>query len=346
MELIAKASAARLVCAAVLAVCAGCRTAAPLHVWRSPKLHAAAGASLAVAKPAGPEEVAARLEQALFAAAAPHSELRLVSQRQLAERGAYRQASATESQPSDLEALETARAANVDLLLYGEVLRDPAEQRRRGRAGPVDTDGGAGDRLDQLRVAWRLFDVRTNQPLGGDAQKYAAPAPEGPSVLFATAADVEDERQLYREAAEGALALVAPHVAATEVALAHPWIGRGAAEVRAGNAYAAMGNWLAAERQWQSALDRNSRQHAAVHNLAYAALAREDYESARRLAREASRMAGRDLYEATAVWIESQWREAHRAIGVAPPAGGWYFAPPSEQPGPARSPPERLPGRA
>jgi hypothetical protein len=120
--------------------------------------------------------------------------------------------------------------------------------------------------------------------------------------------------------------LVVPTTYAKEVYLDLPWFAPGSSAVRKGNAYARIGQWELAEREWQDAADAHNWNTAAWKNLAIAAVAREDFA----LARDRLKHADWDYWPGdgtlkTLQWIEEQQREYHAAFDIPPPQEGWEF---------------------
>jgi hypothetical protein len=60
-----------------------------------------------------------------------------------------------------------------------------------------------------------------------------------------------------------------------------------------------------------------------MHNLAIAAVARQDYSEARRQIAAALAAKSSPLYQTTAVWIERRQRDYHIAFGLPDPPEGW-----------------------
>ncbi|MGV3485426.1 MAG: hypothetical protein ACO1RT_13490, partial [Planctomycetaceae bacterium] len=81
--------------------------------------------------------------------------------------------------------------------------------------------------------------------------------------------------------------------------------------------------YQAAQETWQRVLVEHPKHHAALHNLAIAAVARQDYDDARRLIGMALKLSNQTLYKQTAVWIETSERQYRESFGLAPPESGW-----------------------
>lgn len=189
-----------------------------------------------------------------------------------------------------------------------------------------NTDRGAA--LDAARQA------------GVDALLAAESAPGG--LLKAELIDVRSGEVLAaptvgKQAAELVFKL-APHYDAVEVTLARQWWGEGKANVTAGNALARQGDWIAAAEKWEEAKRASPANHAALHNLALAAEARQDYRTAFKLLDQALEEFPAKLYHQTRKRMEARQTtflaaakqvEAIRAAALAraTPSGKGTIAP-------------------
>ncbi|HUE71795.1 MAG TPA: hypothetical protein VMP01_12990, partial [Pirellulaceae bacterium] len=130
-------------------------------------------------------------------------------------------------------------------------------------------------------------------------------------------------------------AKIAPHYEPVEVILARQWWGEGKASVAAGNALARQGDWIAAVEKWEEAKKANPANHAALHNLALAAEARQNYREAFTLLDQALEQFPLNLYHQTRKAMEQRQTtflaaakqvEAIRAAALA------HSAPPGKSP--------------
>jgi hypothetical protein len=165
----------------------------------------------------------------------------------------------------------------------------------------------AGDSAPGGRLKAELLDVRTGEVL-------AAPT-------------------VGKDPAELVVKL-APHYEPVEVTLARQWWGEGMAGVSAGNTLARQGDWMAAAERWEEAQQANPGNHAALHNLALAAEARQDYRTAFKLLDQALEQFPAKLYHQTRKGMETRQTtylaaakqvEAIRAAALAhaaPPGSG------------------------
>jgi tetratricopeptide (TPR) repeat protein len=293
----------------------GCQTTvpAPVYCWRPPVIHPAVGKSIAVSNITGPKSIAVPFQQAFLEGmpAEAEGEIRLLSQADLQRYSTIQLASmGGEHQSSDMALLHAARLQKIDFLLSGEIL-----ERRGALANQPET----------LSVSWRLLDVSENRLLGG------TPVTVNDEVLkerYSQWASRPDRQQVLFDAAVAeSWRLLTPHVTKVTATLARPRFSRGAKSIRAGNAYAESGNWNAAEQIWNEVIQRYPDHHAALHNLALAAAARQDFDAGKTLAQEALRLNDSANYRRTVAWIEGQQMELAKAFDLPAPAAGWLFAP-------------------
>jgi hypothetical protein len=332
----------------------GCQSVAPIHVWAPPRIGSAVGKRIAIAPISGEPGIAQPLHAAMIRAlpAGVGGGVEVIDTRRLEEGSPIRLVSFDQDEPSDIALVNLARNGAIDLLLFGEVLQvsgradgqtdrqtrdadlaaaglDPARVgpgdrpgfggvRRRpvvpttGDMGAIE-DVAAAEKVSRgtiLRMSWKLIDTRTGTPLKG-------------MPVVTVARPGESQEDLIGRAAREAWELLVPHVVRDETELAIQRLGFGAAAVRQGNVAAGEGDWSRAERHWQAALETDPRSHAAMHNLAVAAVARQDFPEARRRIGEALRRRSLPLYRSTAVWIELRQRQYHRAFELPDPPEGW-----------------------
>jgi tetratricopeptide (TPR) repeat protein len=215
--------------------------------------------------------------------------------------------------PSAESLLEQARERGVDGLVTGEVLAFRCEDdlrdslvsesdRDQGRIPSVDElfnpERGELHRHAEIEVALRLLDTRTGEvraeltarhEFDGSSAPGQPPLPSRPDVL----------NELTAQCVDDFLKTLAPHQQDFQMELARGgWMGRSAADVRAGNRFASEGDWDAARDAWQRALDRDSECDAALYNLALDAAHRQRYADAENLAMQAIRLRHTDDYAA------------------------------------------------
>ncbi|WP_182865546.1 tetratricopeptide repeat protein [Rhodopirellula sp. JC639] len=294
---------------------------APIHVWAPPTLQSTVGHSVMVPKIVGPRELADPIHEKLLQAAPSDTgrSTRLVSAEQASR-------SATEGDSgislvsycgddeSDLALAKTAQQSHIDFILRGEILPDPRPRSI--------TEAGK-----RLTVSWRLSSV------GADRQAQSAGRPLGQPIVvelesafkrypdLALAAD--QDAALQAAVVRDTLPLITPTVWRDRVQLEIPYLLPGTQGIRQGNALAVAGRWGEAEAKWQEVRDRYPFSSVAVHNLAIAAVARQDFGQARSLARRAVRMKPTKLHQQTLVWVERTQRAYHEAFGLSDPPEGW-----------------------
>jgi hypothetical protein len=338
-------SPVRLVAACLLvggcALLCGCQTAAPIHVWAPPRIDSAVGKRIAIAPLTGDPQIAGPLRAAMLRSQPRDAgrEVVAIDATRLPDDQKIRLVSATEGEPSDITIVSLARRAGIDYVLMGDVLQSPHSRRvdrygvpndlaqdipmANGRSAnplnPSDLGSDAASVADPplgigqdelLRVSWNLIDVRRGTPLSGQPVVTR----RDPSRPISMAID---------EAAEAAWELVIPHVVRDQAELAAPRMASGSGGIRRGNEAAASGDWNRAEQLWSDVLRKHPKSHAAMHNLAVAAVARQDYSEARRQIAAALAAKSSPLYQTTAVWIERRQRDYHIAFGLPDPPEGW-----------------------
>ena len=101
----------------------------------------------------------------------------------------------------------------------------------------------------------------------------------------------------------------------------------GSTEVRRGVEFAQRGEWHEAEVVWRKVIEEHPRNHAALHNLAMAMVARQEFATAKRLAQQALRFHRSSAYESSVVWIEQQQMQYTKAFHLDMPEEGWLFSP-------------------
>jgi hypothetical protein len=244
-----------------------------------------------------------------------------IDARRLQGNETIRLVSAVEGETSDIALMTLARQNQIDYVLVGEVLESSNRRSRATIVPPELTDGlnlsvenaatdSSADENGLIRVSWSLMDVRRGVPLSG----LPVVTPGNPRQLDDRAIDT---------AAVSAWELVVPHVIRDHTELIAPRLVLGSRDIRKGNVAAAAGDWKTAEQIWLTVLQRYPRSHAVKHNLAVAAIARQDYSSARRYIAEALSVRSSPLYRSTSVWIEQSQRDYHSAFELPDPPEGW-----------------------
>lgn len=310
-------------CVAFCLVIGGCRAAAPIHVWTPPKLASAVGSRVAIAPIRGDAAIAGPLGEAMLRNQPRDAGRSVVAidARQLQGDETIRLVSSVEGETSDITLVTLARRNEIDFVLVGEVFESPGRRRRATSLPPelaqhlnlsienAVTDSSA-DEINLIRVSWSLMDVRRGVPLSGL-----------PVVTFGNPRQPDDDA--IDLAAASAWELIVPHVIRDHTELTAPRLMPGSGDIREGNIAAAAGNWNTAEQIWNDVLRRYPRNHAVIHNLAVAAVARQDFSAARRCIAQAIDVRSLPLYRSTSVWIEQSQRDYHTAFGLPDPPQGW-----------------------
>ena len=280
----------------------GCQTTVPtlMYCYRPPVIQPVSGKSIAVSNITGPASIAGPFQQAFFDKVPRDAEddIRLLSEADLQRYSTIRLASmGGEHQTSDMALLHAARLQKIDFLLSGEIL-----ERRGAQANQSET----------LSVSWRLLDVAENRLLGG------TPVTVNDEVIaerYSQWANRPDRQQVLVDVAVAeSWRLLTPHVAQVTATLVRPRFSRGSRSIRAGIAYADAGNWHAAEQIWNEVVQRYPKHHAALHNLALAAAARQDFDAAKSLAQQALRLNDSSDYRRTVAWIEGRQMDLAKAL--------------------------------
>lgn len=292
-------------------IAGGCRMGAPIHVWDPPQLESTVGKRVALSGVSGPAEVVGPLQQQLLdqAPSDPGRQMTLVGAGELQRGSEIQLVSAVDDLPSDLAAASVARRRGMDYVLSGEVVPG----RNRSRSGPSDS---------MLTVSWRLTALNEEHAGGGmplvvDVNTAVDRYPD--------LALVGDPLEILNLAmARDTYHLITPWVSRDRVQLEIPYLLPGSADVRRGNLAARGGRWGEAEAIWSQVHERHPTQIAALHNLALAAAAGQDFSRAKKLARKAIRLQPSKLHKRTMVWIEVKQRAYHEAFGLEDPPEGWF----------------------
>jgi len=296
----------------LLVIAAGCRMGAPIHFWDPPQLESTVGQRVALSGVSGPAELAGGLQRQLLAQAPSDSgrQMTLVGAAEMQRGSEIQLVSAVDDLPNDLVVASIARRQGIDYLLRGEVISD------RNRSQPADPTH------QTLKVSWSLTGLDAMHPGGGRpivvdpktaVDRYPDLALIGDPAEIMTQAMV---RETYR--------LITPSVSRDRVQLEIPYLLPGSAAVRRGNLAARGGRWGEAEAIWSDVRERHPTQIAALHNLALAAAAGQDFTRAKQLARKAIRLQPSSLHKQNMVWIEVKQRAYHEAFGLPDPPEGWF----------------------
>ncbi|QDV67280.1 hypothetical protein Poly24_09730 [Rosistilla carotiformis] len=324
-----------ILCFSLMPMLLGCRVGTGVHVWQPPLAADGVGKRVAVSPLVGAPALAGELTQAI-ANEQPQlpQQTQLVSQYEMSQADTIQLVSFEDRAPSDLALLPVARRAGVDFVLVGEVLNDPFTGQEKALA-PDDPafQFKLGQILENrnddpiLAFSWRLIDVASGETL------WANPLSVSKSFIDRSYPDLADREKPLRQQLQAAAGretwkLLMPFVDQFQVELAVPWGSLGAKRTRQGNQHALNGDWMQAEACWREALEAHPRQLAAMHNLAIAAVARQDFVQAKRLATETLSRRDSRLFQKTLVWIEARQREYHDAFNLPDPEEGWNYQSP------------------
>ena len=290
---------------------AGCRMGVPIHVWQPPLLQSTVGKSVAVAQVSGPENIAEAIGNGMVTDAPSDSgrATRMVGASELQPKTQIQLVNFVDEQPSDVALAAVARREGFDYMLHGRVLE-------------VSDPTGGDENENRLALSWRLVSLSgepsaSGKPVVIDRDSAIERYPElslltDPSELIAAAA--------VRETFE----LFTPTVTRDRVRLAIPYLLPGSKKVRDGNIAALNGQWGKAKRIWSDVVEGNPTQVAALHNLAIAEAASQNFTRAKQLARKAIRRQPTRLHQETMVWIELRQRDYHRSFNLPDPPEGWF----------------------
>jgi len=260
----------------------------------------------------GEGELVDKVHRKLFDLA-PHDsgrQVMLVDYQTLRAESEVQLVSAIDDEVNDVALASLARRAGADFLLRGEVF----ERRTGDYQKAMD---------DQLTISWRLTALDGKREGGGmpvsvtmasAIERYPDLALLGRSDEVLSIAAVRDT---YR--------LMMPTVSREEIELESAYVLPGSSQLRRANALAEAGRWSEAEEIWKTVRKKNPFQIAAIHNLALAAVARQDFSEAKNLASRAVRLHPSQLHQRTLIWVETRQRAYHAAFGLPDPPEGWFL---------------------
>jgi len=266
--------------------------------------------TIAVSPIGGDLPIAEKLDQAMIASR-PQSmpQLAVMYPDQLARNGGIQLVS-YDGQPSEMATLGAARRVGANYVLSGHIVQhqlEPPEDRESSKQ-PWYSFLKRPPTPERMMVRWSLYETTTGKRVleqnvemnRTDAEKTF------PDLAFQPTGDLKVIAACARKSWE----MVVPTTYATEASLALPWFSLGSTQVRKGNAYAKLGRWEDAEREWQEAADQHPWNTAAWTNLSIAAVAHEDFELASsRLKHANTTVWPGDETAKTKSWIEKHQRE-------------------------------------
>lgn len=299
---------------------AGCKVAAPMHVWQPPELESAVGRRMGIGAINGIDgtaELAETIRNKMLAEAPSDigRELAAIDPTLLPSEQTISLVSAIEENGSDVATASLARRIGLDYVLQGEVLA--SREQRLG--SQVDFDPSK-----PLRLSWKLNSVSDDRHIGG---KPVVVTLESARIRYPDLASVVDPKQAMMTAAvRETYRLVTPSVKADQVFLANSYGMPGSKAVREANDLARQGRWAEAESIWRRVSTVHPSSASAIHNLALAMAAKQEFSEAKLLARKAIRRKPVALHKQTLVWIETKQREYHEAFNLPDPPEGWFVS--------------------
>jgi len=294
---------------------------APIHVWMPPRLQSVVGHRVMMAPVAGDAKISGPLTAEMMTHAPRDAgreivclDARTSPEMTPAMQTAVRLVSFDDIGTSDIANIAVARLQDADFLLSGEIVRQPSEMRANSDLVPLESlqpkqpSGKPGK--SEITVSWKLTDLKRGNVSSG--------------FPIVTTHDVGTDAQgIAKAAAADAWQLITPHVIKESIELSKPRVGFGAASVRQGNLAAEAGDWMSARDIWLRVLDTHPRNHAAMHNLAIASVAMQNFDAAGHYIGLALNASSQQKYRQTAVWIESKQHDFHHAFDLPDPAAGW-----------------------
>ena len=267
----------------------GCHMSAPMHVWKQPRLDddSLADAFLshrgalcvAIAPVGGPPEIAQKINDSMMATR-PQTipNLAVLFPDQL-EKNSGIQLVSFDGQPSEMAAFGAAKRSGAKFVLSGQILAHDLSPRQATNKVKRASFRRKKTPDESMSVRWTVFDAQSGSRLGEstidmDTKKAVQDFPD-------LAYQGSPETIVIAACARRSWELLIPTTSATRATLDLPWLMPGSASVRKGNAYARLGQWEQAERQWQETADLHPWNLAAWHNLSMAAVAKEDFQLAR-----------------------------------------------------------------
>ncbi|MEM8671469.1 MAG: hypothetical protein AAGG48_28375 [Planctomycetota bacterium] len=284
-----------------------------MHVWQPPQLESTVGKRVVVSAVSGPDDISQPLKEQLIASAPSDAgrAVSIIDAAKLPRNETIQLVSAVDVESNDLATASLSRSAGADYVLRGEVLP------HRGATGEVDVEM-------PLRVSWRLLSLH------GEGSASGMPIVVDQESLLDRYPDLgfvpNPNDQLVTGAVRDTFRLLSPWIDRQTVTLSIPYGLPGSRDVRRGIAAARGGRWGEAESIWTSVRVRHPTNVSALHNLALAAAAAQDFSRAKQLARRSIRLSPTSLHKKTLVWIELMQRDYHEAFGLPDPPEGWFIA--------------------
>lgn len=305
----------------VLVATAGCAPSATLHVWRPAEVDITGLRRIAVLDFRGPGQTGAAARAALVSKLWGYGAYQVVDSTELNRLAAV--GGPVPIQGGSL--LEVARGMGVDALVTGEVVsydiyddrfdqiaiglgeHQHKQSSRDGKSEKRSDDKGRSLSIEKnetlkreatVSLSFQLLDVHTGVVR---AARVTSHSMQGQIVNGEGSLPARERSmtELLDACANDIVTQISPHMVPVTVSLAGSRFGPGSRSVRQGNARARAGDWAGAEQVWKAALEQDPDEHAALHNLAIAAQARQDFSTAEKLSEEAYAKSGKDRYRET-----------------------------------------------
>ncbi len=287
---------------------------APLMVWSPPLADQRYMGVVAIAPLTGDARLRGVLEKAVVNAKPSEGPSIIDPSRLSHPEGVQLVSGASATVPSDVASLSAARRIKAQKMLLGEIL-SKSEPPSEKVPMPVIADG-------KMTVAWRLIDVATGvtETQHTVSIDSATAIKKYPDLAAFQTSEVD---VLSAAAARETWHVITPYLETNQATLALPWVSAGAEQIRRGNGYARAMRWQEAQGEWEAVLAKYPDSHVALHNLAIADVARQDFDAARTHILKAMELNRSSFYENTYGWIEQRRRAYHSAFNLPAPRDGW-----------------------
>ncbi|MDZ4852252.1 MAG: hypothetical protein SGI77_23435 [Pirellulaceae bacterium] len=294
-----------------------------MTVWQPALNQPRAVKTIAMTPIYGPEELAAKLNQAMIEAMQQSGSPITLLHPQLLEEMTSIQLASFDGQPSDVAGMNAARRAKADVLLQGQIVQSQL-QPQEPKNGRFDTRKRPSE---QITVAWTVTDVESGARLSSNTITVDREQAERNYPELAISGGENVDRVIAGLSRES-WKMFSPMTTKEDAVLALPWFLPGASKIRQGNGFARQGRWDAAEKSWQDAVSKHPSNNAAWNNLALAAVAHEDFELGRSRVEHAKSMVPWDRARKTERWIDEHQHNYHRAQSLPDREGGWLVPDP------------------
>lgn len=301
-----------------------------MHVWRQPQLASSSWTQgdqanrmplcVAIAPVGGPPEITEKINSSLMATRPQTIPNLAVLYPDQLEKASGIQLVSYDGQPSEMAAYGAAKRSGAKFVLSGQILKHDLSPREMPRKTRLLSVLRKKPPAESMSIRWTVFDAQTGSRLGEntihmDTKKAVQDFPD-------LAYQGTPETIVIAASARRSWEMVIPTTNATQATLDLPWLMPGSASVRKGNAYARLGQWEQAERQWQEAADVHPWNRAAWNNLSMAAVAKEDFQLARdRLKHADPWWIPGDQTAKSSAWIDSVQRQYDACFDPTKPEG-------------------------